>query len=702
MALTVTYNYVNAIISFFLNNVITAGQQSNVDVAGLANGSYFAAWNDAIPGQAIRGRTIASYGTPAQNEFLVNSTTANAQRDAAITGFGNNFAVVAFEDYSVDTGGDIRARIFNTNGTAVAADFAVSTSSNDDVRPDVAALNDGGFVVSWTRNFGNSDYDIDGAIYNQNGTLRTNFFVDGSTTFDDDNSAVAGLTGGGFVVAYREQAVGGGNDSVLFQRYTNGGVTQGGHIVIDNIGSINDDIQIHGLLDGGFVVSYTDNGWALSGTEITARVYNADGSARTSYIRVNDNTTGDQAYSSITTLSNGFFTVGWKDQSDQTYHYHTYTSQGISAGADFNASGSVVDGEIAGLTGGLIAQVRSSSINDAGGDQSVRTQVDDFQRTITSDGAGDALIGDSLIDHLIGNGGADTLIGNGGADIMEGGQGDDVYGVENIGDVVTELVGQGFDTVYSSVSYTLTANTEALFLQESAGAINGTGNALGNALIGNSFANVLTGGAGDDVYGVNGNIDTVVELANGGYDEVYSSANFSMPEYVETLFLTGTAITANGNSGNNAIIGNDQNNIIQTGDGTFEFINGGAGNDTLIGGHGHDEIFGGTGADFFRLTEVADSFSGASNDGDLFLDFTPGEDKIQLNAANFGMNQANAGGNYFDGPSPAAHFAVPTLLYNSSNGVLFLDPDGTGPNGLVILATLSGAPALHASDFTFY
>lgn len=223
--------------------------------------------------------------------------------------------------------------------------------------------------------------------------------------------------------------------------------------------------------------------------------------------------------------------------------------------------------------------------------------------TLYGGSGNDTLTGQGGNDILYGQSGNDTLDGGTGNDTMYGGKGDDIYVVDSASDIINENANEGTDTIQSSITYTLnatsTANVENLTLTGTT-AINGTGNALNNTLIGNSGNNTLTGGvgndwldgaagtnilvggSGDDTYVLSVSTNTITEAANEGIDTVRSSITYTLgsTSNLENLILTGSsAINATGNSLNNILVGNSGNNILDGGTGA-DSLSGGLGNDT--------------------------------------------------------------------------------------------------------------------------
>jgi Ca2+-binding RTX toxin-like protein len=206
---------------------------------------------------------------------------------------------------------------------------------------------------------------------------------------------------------------------------------------------------------------------------------------------------------------------------------------------------------------------------------------------MTGTSGDDRLLGLAGNDTLIGQAGWDSLDGGPGADSMQGGSGDDTYYVDDSADLVSELSGstQGYDRIYSSVSYTLPSNVEEITLTGIANK-NATGNTLANVLTGNVGANVLSGGSGadtmrggggNDTYVVDNAGDLITELLNEGIDAVQSSVSYTLGNDLENLTLTGSSIiNGSGNALDNILTGNSAANV----------LTGGAGNDTYIVGTG--------------------------------------------------------------------------------------------------------------------
>uniref|UniRef100_UPI0039061933 matrixin family metalloprotease n=1 Tax=Pseudomonas sp. KCJK9016 TaxID=3344556 RepID=UPI0039061933 len=209
--------------------------------------------------------------------------------------------------------------------------------------------------------------------------------------------------------------------------------------------------------------------------------------------------------------------------------------------------------------------------------------------TVIGNDLDNIMVGNAANNTLQGGAGNDQLDGGAGADTLIGGIGDDVYTVDNAGDSIIELAGEGHDLIKATVNYTLSANVEDGLLLGT-GALALTGNSMDNTLTGNSGNNILDGGMGadtligglgNDTYYVDNVGDTIIEQNDSPteIDTVMSSINYTLGTNLENLTLLGSAaLNGTGNALNNTITGNSANNI----------LDGGIGADTLIGGAGDD------------------------------------------------------------------------------------------------------------------
>ncbi len=126
--------------------------------------------------------------------------------------------------------------------------------------------------------------------------------------------------------------------------------------------------------------------------------------------------------------------------------------------------------------------------------------------------------GNILANILSGNAGNNRLDGGAGADTMTGGLGDDTYVVDNSKDKVTELAAQGNDTIETSLASFSLAKLAAVENLAYDNGIAVDGNFAG---VGNSLANRITGGAGNDTFTGGAGGDTFVfNLAAFGDDKI--------------------------------------------------------------------------------------------------------------------------------------------------------------------------------------
>ncbi|TSD87760.1 calcium-binding protein [Mycobacterium sp. KBS0706] len=602
---TVSYSWAYDVFGFILNSDAT-GNQGDVAIARTADGGYLGAWT--VDGGFVQGRYVDADGTPGV-ESQLNTTVLDNQFDPSMALLGNGHNVVSFTDHSSGTD-VIRVRILGDG--APPSDFSISTGAKPQRESDVAAVGADSFAVAYTRDFGGGDTDVLVQRYEADGDqIGGVIVVDNASDMATDHASVTGLASGGFVVAWEQSLIAGGTHSVWFQlfdasggRVTVAGDTLNSHHLIDGFGSINQDIQVAALQDGGFVVAYTDNGWINDGGEgvdITTKIYNADGTARSNYLLVNSDVTGDQLHPTVTVLSNGYFVVGWVGGG--VLYYQAYDPSGAAIGSNYIAHNTdVTEAEIAALADGQMANVRESSFTDGDG-SSVRSSVHALTRTTLGTAADETLTGDGLRDVMNGGDGDDILDGGGAVDTLLGGVDNDVLRGGAGADVLAG--GDGTDTA----SYYTSA--AAVTVDLAAGSASGgdaegdtlsgienlsgsnvnddtlAGDAGANKLQGWGGGDVLRGGAGADTLEGGAGIDTASYYTSAAGVTVDLAAGTASGGDAAGDTLTGIENLSGSNLGNDILSGNGGANKLQ-GWGGDDVLRGGAGADTLEGGAGID------------------------------------------------------------------------------------------------------------------
>ena len=262
---------------FQVNSFVT-GNQDTASVAALADGGFVVTWesfNQELGGTsnsngvfAQRFEVSGTTPTAVGSEFQVNTTTTNSQDDSAVAGladvgYGGGF-VVTSNSYGQDSSYDgVFGQVFDSDGDLVGSEFQVNTTTaNDQEDSSVAALDDGGFVVVW--NSANQDGDYDGVFgqrFDATGnSVGVEFQVNSETSDDQEDAEVTVLADGSFVVAWESEDQDGEYEGVFAQRFDVTGTTPtpiGGEFQVNtHVASVQNDADITALADGGFAVAW--------------------------------------------------------------------------------------------------------------------------------------------------------------------------------------------------------------------------------------------------------------------------------------------------------------------------------------------------------------------------------------------------------------------------------------------------------------
>ena len=662
----------------------TSDSQWTPAVAALTDGRFFVVWEDMAgdgSGSAIKGQVFTSGGVKSGEEFTVNTSTADDQKDPTVTALANGDAFVTWTDYdgatsdiysqvldlqsyvgdgSAETvhGGSLGDHLDGGGGADVlygnGGDDVFENVTLDDLDDDVL---DGG---AGTDTLDLDDYVLQlfgpPVLLGANGTVTSvevinlhgptagvginsvELAIPLANSSSDETLTVNGALAQDYIHGDRINNAdislylnGGGGDDYLY-----GGA--GG----DTLDGGDDDDTLEGNGGDDWLEGGDQNDTLLGGAGIDY-LFGGQGDDHMEGGSGGDTYFVDSAGDEVVETFDGLIGAFNFDYVSSTIDYTLgdfVERLGLDGSADIDGTGNGLANFLFGNSGNNVLS-GLGGIDDINGFEGADQLYGGSEGDELDGGAGeDNLFGEEGDDTLIGGSEDDELDGGIGADTMAGGTGDDLYVVDNAGDVVTELNNQGTgDLIMSSIGLVLPAYVENLWLTGTAN-ISGIGNLQANVLVGNAGNNALTGAIGADyLYGFGGN-DVLWGGADGdtidggeGIDTaVYTASNAGVYADISINLYFGGHATGDTLTGIENLIGSSYDDVLVGYTGS-NVLTGAAGNDalfgaydddTLLGGKDNDTLTGGTGADVLNGGDGVDTASYLTAAAGLTVSLTTG------------------------------------------------------------------------------
>ncbi|MFO7891311.1 MAG: T9SS type A sorting domain-containing protein [bacterium] len=313
--------------------------QKDPDIGVDSKGSFLIAWEDERNGHPdIYAQRFNADGTPSTCSFIVNDDERgiNYQFGLKIATNNTGNSVIVWRDYRNEKA-EIYAQRFDVNGTAISSNVKID---NDQFRswkdnPDIGMDRNGNFVIVW-QDYRNKHSDIYAQRVDANGNvIGPNFKV------NDDKGSVYQYTPkiamndtGNTVIVWRDKR--NGHSDIYLQRYN-----ANGSAVSTNI-RVNDDTtsseQSNPVIDinkkGNFVIAWKDK--RNNRYEIYAQRFNDKGIALGSNFRV-ITLADENSNIAIGVDKNGKFVIAWQEKRNGVYDIHgqLYDNNGEALGYNF-------------------------------------------------------------------------------------------------------------------------------------------------------------------------------------------------------------------------------------------------------------------------------------------------------------------------------------------------------------------------------
>jgi len=312
----------------------------------------------------------------------VNETDSNNWGDDPITVLADGGYIVPFlatsdVNSSDGDGYGVFFQRYDADGNKVGEpQLANTTTEGNQYEADVAALEDGGYVLAWQSSVGDGDgngiylqrYDADG------NKVGGETLVNTTTQGDQSQVVITGLKDGGYTVAWQSENSDGDGYGIYLQKFDVNGAKVGSEVLVNETTQANQTMPaIDELENGGFVVSWQDDSKGTQ--EAYSRVFDTNMNS-SNEIHVNSSTMGDQTLPMVSGLKDGGFVTTWisYDGNEASIVLQRFDSSGEKVGGETEVSKltdfdlySNVTPEVAGLDDGGYVVVFADKDSDGSG-----------------------------------------------------------------------------------------------------------------------------------------------------------------------------------------------------------------------------------------------------------------------------------------------------------------------------------------------
>lgn len=305
--------------------------QTSPQIATLLNGGFVISWATSND-EPITFQIFNSNGT-SRTSYLQYTPTdtltgTKVSFPAAITELPNGDFVI--QSYTHNTGmtwSRISTAIFGPNGETRTQLYGNLNAHNWQVDSVACVLKDGGFVTVWEVAGGDGNsWGVFASLFNADGTRRvSDFQVNVYTAGDQSKTGVAALGNGNFVISWHSYLQDSSSYGIYAKIYTANGVVALAEFQVNVYYNLDQFYpSITSLVDGGFAVTWMS--WAQDGSDfgIIARIFEYDGTPRTSDIIVNTITADAQKKPVIQGLHDGNFVIGWPSHTADSTEWDIY------------------------------------------------------------------------------------------------------------------------------------------------------------------------------------------------------------------------------------------------------------------------------------------------------------------------------------------------------------------------------------------